>query len=290
MAEKDDIKLIDIKSLTMERKPDLMAGIPRDFRDHVFNFLEKLLRLDDINDLMIRFKDLQGIDFVKAFVSDVDLDIRIAPGSLKNIPAEGRFIAISNHPLGGLDGMALLNAVAEVRDDVKFIVNDVLNRVVNLRKIIIPFSRTSISTQARSARNMINTLKKGGGLMFFPAGGVSRVRTDGIRDPKWMEGAFYFAQKFNCPIVPMFVDAKNSLFYYICTMLHKNLAALMLPREIFRKKSKKVNIKIGGLVEPELIRGIPPGKLAKAFKEYVYKMGRAGSDIKELPFRPESVT
>ncbi len=278
MEKKD--KLIDIDSLVYDRKPELIKKIPANIRKSVFDFLERLLCLDNINDLMHRFRELQGIDFIEAFFSDIDFEIKVQENHLENIPRSGRFIGISNHPLGGLDGLALLKVVSEVRGDVKFLVNDVLSWVTNLKNVFIPYSRKSLAAQARSARNMVSVMKKEGGILLFPAGGVSRVRHDGIRDPRWMEGAFHLAQRFKCPIVPMFVRAKNSLFYYLCTILHRNLAALMLPREIFNKRRQRLEIKVGEPVPYELIEGVSTEELAKVFKKEIYRFGMSSEEMK----------
>jgi len=276
-------KFIDINKLARQVIPDLYAVLPGKIRDFLFRFLERFLRIRDINDVMHKFRHFQNIDFIEAFFADIDFHIMVKKRDLKNIPPEGAFVGIANHPLGGLDGLALLKVIHEVRDDVKIIVNDILMNVDNLKGVFVPYSRKKDHIPVSTVREVSETLKNNGCVLFFPAGGVSRIRPDGLKDPKWMSGAFFFAKRFHCPIVPMFIHAKNSLFYYIFTLIHRKLAALMLPREIFKKKSASISITIGQIIPADLFKNIPESTLARALKKAVYALGRGKqSDIHAL--------
>jgi len=276
-------KLIDIHKLARQNIPEIYSALPGKIRDIVFRFLERFLRIRDINDVMNKFRHFQDIDFIEAFFSDIDFKVMVKKRELLNIPPRGAFVGIANHPLGGLDGLALLKVIHEVRDDVKIIVNDILMNVDNLKGVFVPYSRKRKSIPVSTVREVSETLRNDGCVLFFPAGGVSRIRPDGLRDPKWMAGAFYFAKRFRCPIVPMFVHAKNSFFYYIFTLIHRKLAALMLPREIFKKKSSSISITIGQIIPADLFRNTPESTLAKALKKAVYALGRGKqADIRAL--------
>ena len=276
-------KLIDINKLARQAIPELYSALPGKVRDLLFRFLERFLRIRDINDVMHKFRHFQDIDFIEAFFADIDFTVMVKKRELMNIPAQGPFVGIANHPLGGLDGLALLKVIHEVRDDVKIIVNDILMNVDNLKGVFVPYNRKKNHIPVSSVREVSETLKNNGCVLFFPAGGVSRIRPDGLKDPKWMSGAFFFAKRFRCPIVPMFIHAKNSFFYYIFTLIHRKLAALMLPREIFKKKSTSISITIGQIIPADLFKNIPESKLARTLKKAVYALGRGEkTDIQAL--------
>ena len=267
-------KLIDINKLARQAIPELYSALPGKIRDWLVRFLERFLRIRDINDVMHKFRHFQNIDFIEAFFADIGFTVMVKKRELKNIPAQGPFVGIANHPLGGLDGLALLKVIHEVRDDVKIIVNDILMNVDNLKGVFVPYNRKKDHIPVSTVREVSETLKNNGCVLFFPAGGVSRIRPDGLKDPKWMAGAFFFAKRFRCPIVPMFIHAKNSFFYYIFTLIHRRLAALMLPREIFKKKSTSISITIGQIIPADLFKNIPESTLARALKKAVYALGR----------------
>ncbi len=267
-------KLIDINKLARQAIPELYSALPGKIRDWLVRFLERFLRIRDINDVMHKFRHFQDIDFIEAFFADIGFTVMVKKRELKNIPAQGPFVGIANHPLGGLDGLALLKVIHEVRDDVKIIVNDILMNVDNLKGVFVPYNRKKDHIPVSTVREVSETLKNNGCVLFFPAGGVSRIRPDGLKDPKWMAGAFFFAKRFRCPIVPMFIHAKNSFFYYIFTLIHRRLAALMLPREIFKKKSTSISITIGQIIPADLFKNIPESTLARALKKAVYALGR----------------
>lgn len=267
-------KLIDINKLARQAIPELYSALPGKIRDWLVRFLERFLRIRDINDVMHKFRHFQDIDFIEAFFADIGFTVMVKKRELKNIPAQGPFVGIANHPLGGLDGLALLKVIHEVRDDVKIIVNDILMNVDNLKGVFVPYNRKKDHIPVSTVREVSETLRNNGCVLFFPAGGVSRIRPDGLKDPKWMAGAFFFAKRFRCPIVPMFIHAKNSFFYYIFTLIHRRLAALMLPREIFKKKSTSISITIGQIIPADLFKNIPESTLARALKKAVYALGR----------------
>ena len=267
-------KLIDINKLARQAIPELYSALPGKIRDWLVRFLERFLRIRDINDVMHKFRHFQDIDFIEAFFADIGFTVMVKKRELKNIPAQGPFVGIANHPLGGLDGLALLKVIHEVRDDVKIIVNDILMNVDNLKGVFVPYNRKKDHIPVSTVREVSETLKNNGCVLFFPAGGVSRIRPDGLKDPKWMAGAFFFAKRFRCPIVPVFIHAKNSFFYYILTLIHRRLAALMLPREIFKKKSTSISITIGQIIPADLFKNIPESTLARALKKAVYALGR----------------
>ncbi|HDS02144.1 MAG TPA: hypothetical protein ENN72_00360 [Firmicutes bacterium] len=276
-------KFIDIHNLARQAIPKLYASLPGRIRDALFRFLERFLKIRDINDVLTKFRHFQNIDFIEAFFSDIDFHVFVKKKELVNIPRRGAFIGIANHPLGGLDGLALIKVIHEVRDDVKIIVNELLMNVDNLKGIFVPYSKKSDEIPISTVREISRTLKNNGCVLFFPAGGVSRLRPDGLKDPKWMAGAFFFAKRFHCPIVPMFVHAKNSLIYYVSTVIHKKLAALMLPREIFKKKSQSISITVGQTIPEELFKDIPDTTLAKILRKAVYALGKGKNpDIRAL--------
>ena len=122
-------------------------------------------------------------------------------------------------------------------------------------------------------------LKNEGALIIFPAGEVSRMGATGVRDGLWLPGFLRFASKARAPIVPLFVDARNSVFFYSLSMLAKPLSTLWLVREMFKHNNKNMRIRIGQAIGCEVYDALPldgRGK-TKVFRRHVYKIGKNGA-------------
>ena len=176
-------------------------------------------RLSRINNEYEKRKHLKGEDFITSILEGFEIDFEIPEKDLKRIPKTGPFITVSNHPLGGIDGMILMKTVLSQRSDYKVIANFLLHRLEPLKPYIMPVNPFEDHKDAKSSLSGIKAaiahLKDGNSLGIFPAGEVSTYRDErSIVDRPWEPGAMKLIQKAKVPVIPIYFHAKNSMFFY----------------------------------------------------------------------------
>ena len=212
--------------------------------------LLKVLRISRLNHIYNKHKDKKDLEFLNAILNEVQIDFEIPEEDLKRIPKEGAFITISNHPLGGIDGVLLLKLLAEHRTDYKIIANFLLHRIEPLKPYIMPVNPFEDRKDAKSSvtgiKNALQHLKEGYPLGIFPAGEVSTYK-DGklIVDKPWEEGAIKLIHKAKVPIIPIYFHAKNSRLFYFLSRINDTLRTAKLPSEFLTQKSRTIKVRIG---------------------------------------------
>jgi len=213
--------------------------------------LMKLLRISTINKIYNRHKHLKDLAFFSALLEDLQIKFEIPEEDLKRIPKNGAFISVSNHPLGGIDGILLLKLLIEKRSDYKIIANFLLHRIEPMQPFIMavnPFEdkkKNSKSSIAGIKKALVH-LKEGNSLGIFPAGEVSTYK-DGklIVDKPWEESAVKLIQKANVPIIPIYFHARNSRLFYVLSKLNSKLRTAKLPSELLSQKGRVIKVRIG---------------------------------------------
>lgn len=213
-------------------------------------------RLSVINKEYEKRKNLPGDAFVSSILKTFDIDYEIPEKDFKRIPKTGPFITISNHPLGGIDGMILMKILFEQRKDFKVIANFLLHRLDPLKPHIMPVNPFEEHKDAKSSlagiKQAISHLKEGGALGIFPAGEVSTYKEERtIVDKPWEAGAMKLIQKANVPVIPIYFHAKNSLFFYRLAGMSDILRTAKLPSEMLTQKKRKIKVRIGNAISPE---------------------------------------
>ncbi|EGV43750.2 lysophospholipid acyltransferase family protein [Bizionia argentinensis JUB59] len=212
--------------------------------------LIKLLKISTVSDVYNRNKHLSELDFLDGVLDDFQIKFEIPEEDLKRLPKEGPFITVSNHPLGGIDGILLLKLMLEQRKDYKIIANFLLHRVVPLRPFIMPVNPFEGKKDAKSSitgfKNSILHLREGHPLGVFPAGQVSTYR-DGklVVDKPWEPAAIKLIQKAQVPVVPIYFHAKNSRFFYRLSKISDTLRTAKLPSELLTQKRRIIKVRIG---------------------------------------------
>ncbi|MDR2283386.1 MAG: 1-acyl-sn-glycerol-3-phosphate acyltransferase [Sphingobacterium sp.] len=240
--EKD--KFIQVREVIRKKSPGLAKWIP----GPLLSYLERTIHESEINDIMYRFRDLQGLDFVDALIADLGVEV-ILEGE-ENIPDSEAVIFASNHPLGGLDGIAFMHAIGRYRRDVKFLVNDILMNVGNLQPLFVGVNK--IGGQDKNAIAAIEEAYAGEhALLVFPAGLVSRKIHGKIEDLEWKKSFVSKAKKYKKDVIPVYIDGKNSSFFYNLSRWRAklgvkfNVEMLYLADEFFAQRNQRVVIKIG---------------------------------------------
>ena len=245
---------IDVEQLFATKNPKLLKILPK----FIFSFLKKIVHQEEINGYIYRNRDKFGLDFIDAMLEEfgVRSEIIIPPTltthtNLTNlISPTGRYIVASNHPLGGMDGMALIQAVGKARKDIVFPVNDILTYIPGLKPLFIPINKHGKNTE--NVEIIENTFASGKVILYFPAGLVSRKHKGGIiKDLEWKKTFITKARKFQRDVIPVFISGRNSNFFYNLASLRgklgikANLEMLFLVDEMAKQKGKTIKMVFG---------------------------------------------
>lgn len=264
---------IDLRGILKKRFPKFPAPLARR--------LEKIVRQKELNEILAACFPRQGSAFAAAALKY--LGVKAGISGEENIPAGGRFIFASNHPLGGLDGIALIDFLGHRYGDdhVKFLVNDMLMNVRPLRNVFLPINK--FGAQGRSAAREINaTYASDSQMLIFPAGLVSRLGADGrIRDLEWQKAFVAKALEYDRDIIPVYFDGRNSMRFYRTARWRKrlgirfNIEQALLPSELCRAKGERYNIVIGKPITVAELRdsGLKPSEIAARIRREVYLLG-----------------
>ncbi|MBJ2175996.1 lysophospholipid acyltransferase family protein [Aureibaculum sp. A20] len=215
--------------------------------------LMKVLRLSKLNRVYQKHKEKKDVVFLNAILDELQIKFEIPKEDLKRIPKDGAFISISNHPLGGIDGVLLLKLLVEKRPDYKIIGNFLLHRIEPLKPYVMPVNPFEDRKDAKSSitglKNALQHLRDGNSLGIFPAGEVSTYK-DGklIVDKPWEEGAIKLIYKANVPVIPIYFHAKNSRLFYFLSKINSVLRTAKLPSEALRQGSRIIKVRIGKVI------------------------------------------
>lgn len=242
-------------------------------------FLRFLLHEKEFQQFEHQYPHLEGIDFVEQVLSYFDFQYRHFDRELEHIPLQGPLIVVANHPIGSLDGLALLKLVSSVRHDVKVVANDMLYAIKPLRSLLLGVDNLGNKTRKENIKAIKTHLDNQSAVIVFPAGEVSRFSASGIKDSKWDRGFLHFAKWQSTPILPVFINGRNSLFFYALALLSKPLSGLWLVREMFKQANHYIDIRIGHPVYPEQYQnlGLSDQAQAKLFKKAVYRLAKGQS-------------
>jgi putative hemolysin len=235
--------------------------------------LIRVLRISTINKIYDNNIDKTDLDFLNGVLDDCKIKFEIPEKDLKRIPKDGAFITVSNHPLGGMDGVLLLKLLIEKRADYKIIANFLLHRIAPLKPYIMPVNPFEHRKDAKSSiagiKSALLHLQEGKPLGIFPAGEVSTYRDGKLKvDKPWEEGAVRLIKKAKVPVIPIYFHAKNSRFFYILSKISDTLRTAKLPSEVLSQNGKVVKVRIG---KPISVSDQEEYKDIAAFSEFIRK-------------------
>ncbi|RZK11084.1 MAG: lysophospholipid acyltransferase family protein [Flavobacterium sp.] len=212
--------------------------------------LMKILKISTLNDVYDRNKHLTDVEFLNAILDEFQIKFEIPEEDLKRLPKDGAYITISNHPLGGIDGILLLKLMLEREPNFKIIANFLLHRIDPMKPYIMPVNPFENHKDAKSSvigiKETLRHLSDGKPLGMFPAGEVSTYK-DGklVVDKAWEEGAIKVIRKAQVPVVPIYFHAKNSRLFYLLSKLGGTLRTAKLPSELLTQKDRIIKVRIG---------------------------------------------
>ena len=210
-----------------------------------------LLRFKRINKFYAKNSNKSGLGFIDSMIEQLRIKFEIIEDELNNIPAEGPFITVSNHPFGGIDGMLLIKLISAKRPDYKVVPNFLLKRIEPLNRFIFnenPFEgRPADRSSKPSTKEIVDYLQSGSPVGFFPAGEVSGYdqATNKITDRKWQYQVLRMIRTSRVPVIPVYFKGSNSRFFNFLGMISPHLQTVKLPTEVFSKKKRIIRIRIG---------------------------------------------
>lgn len=212
--------------------------------------LMKVLKISTLNKIYDRNKHLSELEFLNAILDEFQIKFEIPEEDLKRLPKDGAYITISNHPLGGIDGILLLKLMLEREPNFKIIANFLLHRIEPMKPYIMPVNPFENHKDAKSSvigiKETLRHLSDGKPLGMFPAGEVSTYK-DGklVVDKTWEEGAIKVIRKAQVPVVPIYFHAKNSRLFYLLSQINDTLRTAKLPSELLTQKDRVIKVRIG---------------------------------------------
>lgn len=268
---------VDVAEIIRAKSPKLAKKMPR----FVVNLLRRLLHEKDVNEILAKANGATGIDFVNVGVECLELK-RQASG-MENIPSEGHFIFVANHPLGGLESLVMMQTIDEKYNDFMFVVNDLLMALEPLRPVFIPINK--VGKQSRTNAEQLNELYASDKqVLYFPAGLCSRKIKGKIVDLQWQKNFIVKAVEYQRDIIPIYIGGRNSNFFYGLANWRKrlkikfNIEMLFLVDEMFKQRGQTITLTIGKPIPYTTFdKTKTPTEWAEWVKKETYKMkGRTG--------------
>ena len=260
---------IDIKEVIGRKSPKLRKALP----GFVFRYLKHILHEDELNEFLRRYGHLVGIEFIDGVLEFMNTKLEVI--GLENIPKDKKAIIASNHPLGGLDGLALMLTVGKRRKDIVFPVNDILMNVKNLEPLFIPINKHG--SNAENIQIINDTFASDKLVCYFPFGLVSRKKKGVIKDLVWHPTFITKAKRFKRDVIPTFISGRNTNFFYNLANLRgrlkikANIEMLYLVDEFHKQKNKTLTITFGKPIPYQTFdKRKSPSQWANAMRDYIY--------------------
>ena len=235
-------KFIDIKEVINKKNPALAKMTP----EFAISFMKRLIHEDEVNRIIYDYRDKYGLAFVRSILDD--LKVTYSVEGIEHIPVKGRYIFASNHPLGGFDGLVLMDAIGTKFPEIRFIVNDILLNIKNFDPLFVPVNKHGRQSN-EYARKIEETYTGDAHVLYFPAGLCSRKINGQITDLKWSKNFIQKAIQYQRDVVPVYFEGRNSNFFYNLANIRKklrikaNLEMIFLVNEFFKQKGQHLQLK-----------------------------------------------
>ena len=268
-----DIVKIDLDAILAAKAGKKARFIPR----FLVSYLKKIIHQDEMNEFMRLNYKKQNLEFIAAFMQYFNNSFEVE--GLANLPADGRYTFVSNHPLGAQDGLGLAYILGQKYEGrIKLLVNDLLMNIPNISSFWVPINKTG--KQARNFPQMVNAaFESDNNIVMFPAGICSRMQGGVIRDLEWKKTFITKSVQTQRDIIPIHFEGRNSDFFYRLANINKmlgikfNIAMLYLSDEMFKNKNKTFKVTIGKPIPWQTFDSSKkPSEWAQYVKEMVYNL------------------
>lgn len=229
--------------------------------------LRKILCLREVDEILSKFRDTKNMDMVDGLIDT--LGISVTYNNLEKIPPSGRILVIANHPLGGVDGFTMLQCINRVRKDVKIVMNkEILRLLGNMKDLFIP-----VDVKVKSNKDFLNQvvkhLENEEAVIVFPAGAISIMTINGLRDRHWKNGVAHLSREHATDILPVFISGRFQLRFYIYP---KILRSFLLVKKFIHPKRQEIRVVIGDPIPyKDLITIEDKSAITSFLREKVYE-------------------
>lgn len=252
------------------------------------SLLMEVMKINEVNQVFQKAEHLKGLAFVDKILQIIGIKVEFEEAELKNIPKEGAFIAIANHPYGGIEGLVLLKILSMVRPDSRLMANFLLKKIPNLSEYFIavnPFEKVEHSSSISGIKNTLELLRAGTPIGIFPAGEVStyKIETQQITDKLWHPVVGKIIAKANVTVIPIYFHGNNGLLFNLLSLIHPSLRTAKLPSELFNKHGHTIRLRIGKPIIPANVPNISnTNKLLDFLRAKTYALGTGLENEKKI--------
>jgi putative hemolysin len=259
---------IDVRGILNSKNPKLAQRIP----GFIIRYLKRIVHQDEINLFLQSVPEKKDMDFVNDIIKFMELKVEFE--GFDKVPDSGRFVFASNHPLGGLESIVLMQVVSRKHPDFVFVVNDILMALEPMSGLFVPVNK--VGSQSRESVDRVNSAYLSDKqILFFPAGLVSRKIKGKIVDLEWQKSFVKKAVQTQRDIIPVYIDGRNSNFFYRLAKLRKffgikvNIEMLYLVDEAVKQRGRTIKINFGS---PISYKKIDKSKSFLEWAEYIKKL------------------
>lgn len=245
-------KFIDVEKIISDKNPKALKWMP----GFVLRYLKRIIHEQDINTFLAKNEDKKNTEFCHEVVDYLKISIEVE--NIERIPKDGKICLVMNHPLGGMDAMILVAALDGHRDDLKFIVNDILMNLNNLSEIFVGVDKSS-KNRGEAHKKVTDLFKSENTVCIFPAGLVSRKIKGKVEDLEWKKAYVTNSKASDRKIIPIFIEGRLSNFFYRLSNIRKffrikaNIEMLYLANELYKQKNAHIKFIIGEPIEREML-------------------------------------
>jgi 1-acyl-sn-glycerol-3-phosphate acyltransferase len=266
-------KFIDVEKIIGDKNPRLLRWMPK----MLLRYVKSILHQKEINEILDELKDAEGVEFCSAILKRFNIKVEVE--GIENIPKKGGVVFAGNHPFGGLEALAHVQAIYPIRPDIKFVVNDILLSLENLKKLFVGVNKHG-ATPAEVVKQMNELFGSGRAVFIYPAGLVSRRIKGKVQDLNWKKTFVSRSKRFDSQVVPVYTGGTqlSSFFYNLSNLrtglgLKANVEMFYLVNEMMKQKNSTFKIVFGAPIATHTFdRSKTDQEWAKWVREKVYKL------------------
>jgi len=267
--------VVDIATVLKTSDSKLLKNLPK----FVVKRISRIIREKELNEIHLKYCKYWGIDYVKQLLFN-EFNIKITVKGKENVDKTKRNVFIANHPLGGLDALAMLTVVYDIHENVISPSNQLFEYVPNLRPLLLGLNVFGQNTK-ETAKAMDKLFESDNPILIFPSGEVSRNIDGKIQDTEWKKTFLTKSVAYEREIVPVYISEVNSKKFYRTAKIRKSLGiksyleTILLPQEMLKKRNSHLEIIIGKPVSYSQIKNskLKKHEWVQKFRETVYSLG-----------------
>ena len=272
--------MLQVEQLIADKSPQFFEKSPL-ITKPTLSLLKRLFHETEVNEFLEHNGDCIGFEFIDRVLDHFNFGYQVSQVDRRNIPAVGRTLIVANHPLGALDGLAILRLIGEIRPDVKIVANDLLLGFDALKGLVLPVDNIGGKTGRSQLKAIMDCLHREEAVIIFPAGEVSRLSPSGVKDLAWNSSYLKIAQKTNSPLLPVHIGGRNSMLFYTSSWVYRPLSTVQLANEMFRQRNRRIPMQVGQPIPIQELARLPLStkEKNKLVKRHLYRIAKGRKSL-----------